>query len=114
MKKTLIVIDMQNDFVTGSLGSKEAQAIVPNVVKKIKYCPLDTDLIFTRDTHFSNYVSSLEGKMLPVIHCQIGTEGWAIIPELKEYADKATRIFDKFTFGYKDWDKCFDEYEDVS
>lgn len=113
MKRTLIVIDMQNDFVTGTLGSSEAQAIVPNVVKKIKYCPLDTTLIFTRDTHFENYVSSLEGKMLPVIHCQNGTKGWEIIPELSEYAAKANRIIDKYTFGYKDWDKHFAGAEEL-
>lgn len=113
MRKILIVIDMQNDFVTGSLGSKEAQAIVPNVVNKIKCCPLDTTLIFTRDTHFENYLSSLEGTMLPVIHCQYETEGWEIIPELSEYVSKSKYVFDKCTFGYEDWNRYFAGAESV-
>lgn len=113
MKKVLIIVDMQNDFVTGTLGSAEAQAIVPNVVKKLKHTSLSTEVFFTRDTHFPSYVSSLEGKMLPVIHCQINSEGWEIIPELKEYVDKATRIFDKLTFGYEAWSRCFAGCEEI-
>lgn len=113
MRKILIVVDMQNDFVDGALGSAEAQAIVPNVVEKLKFTPLTTEVFFTRDTHFPSYVSSLEGKMLPIIHCQIGSEGWQIIPELQDYANRATRIFDKLTFGYKDWNVCFPANEEI-
>ena len=95
MSRVLIVIDMQNDFVTGSLGSKEAWAIVPNVQAKIKeYADRGDRIIFTRDTHEENYLDTAEGKKLPVIHCIKGTDGWQIIPELEvegcEYIDKPT------------------------
>ena len=68
--KTLIVVDMQNDFIDGSLGTKEAQAIVPNVKKKIQeYKNRGDEIIFTRDTHQSDYLDTPEGKKLPVVHC---------------------------------------------
>lgn len=97
MEKLLIVIDMQNDFVTGNLGTKEAEQIVPAVVSKVKaYKEAGADIIFTRDTHASTYLETQEGKKLPVEHCVKGTCGWEIIDELKPYAEK---IFDKPTFG---------------
>ena len=95
MDKILIVVDMQKDFVTGALGSKEAQAIVPNVVKKVK--EFDGTVLFTRDTHGENYMDTQEGRNLPVVHCIKGTDGWQIIPELQEFAKG--KIFDKPTFG---------------
>lgn len=77
--KTLIVIDMQKDFIDGSLGTKEAQAIVPNVAAKIKeYEKNGDEIIFTRDTHGENYLDTPEGKKLPVKHCIKGTDGWEI------------------------------------
>ncbi len=82
MKKLLIVVDMQNDFISGSLGSKEAQAIVPNVVKKIS--EWDGDIISTLDTHGANYLETREGKYLPVEHCIEGTEGHHINKEVFE------------------------------
>lgn len=97
MKKLLIVVDMQNDFVTGSLGTKEAQSIVPAVVEKIqKYKNNGDEIIFTRDTHSKMYLQTQEGKKLPVEHCIKHTRGWEIIEELKPYV---TNIFDKPTFG---------------
>lgn len=73
MSKTLIVVDMQNDFIDGSLGTKEAQAIVSNVAKKIKeYKDRGDKIIFTRDTHDTNYLNTPEGKKLPVEHCIYG------------------------------------------
>ena len=97
MKKALIVVDMQNDFVDGSLGTKEAQEIVEAVEKKVKAArEMGTELLFTRDTHGEDYLQTKEGKSLPVIHCVKETEGWEIIDCLKPYAD---RIFDKETFG---------------
>jgi len=99
MKKVLIVVDMQNDFVTGCLGSKEAQAIVPEMVKFVE--SFDGTVIFTKDTHGENYMDSQEGKKLPVPHCIKGTEGWEIIPELKAFADKAA-VYEKPTFGSKE------------
>ena len=103
MKKVLIVIDMQNDFVTGSLGSEMAQAIVPNILEKLKKAKEERSIIlFTRDTHEVNYLETLEGKNLPVEHCIRGTEGWEIIPEFKEYTfvtSRSTNMVNKPTFG---------------
>ena len=76
MRKLLVVVDMQNDFIDGSFGTKEAQAIVPNVIAKIRQ--FDGDVVYTRDTHDENYLSTQEGKNLPVKHCIKGTEGWEI------------------------------------
>lgn len=85
--KLLVVVDMQNDFVSGVLGTKEAAAIVPNVVKKAaEAAEAGDDIIFTQDTHGENYMETQEGRNLPVPHCARGTEGWQIIPELREYA----------------------------
>ena len=97
MKKTLIVIDMQNDFIDGALGTPEAQAIVPNVKKKIEeYKTRGDEIIFTRDTHHNEYLETMEGKKLPVEHCIRQTYGWEIYSELP--TDGAT-ILDKYTFG---------------
>lgn len=76
MKKVLIVVDMQNDFISGPLGSEEAKKIVPNVARKIE--EWDGDVIFTFDTHYENYMKTKEGKLLPVPHCIEGTEGWKL------------------------------------
>lgn len=99
MKELLVVVDIQNDFVTGSLGTKEAQEIVQNARKKIESYEQDNkEIVFTRDTHEENYLMTQEGRNLPVKHCMRGTEGWEIIPELQEYT-KGRRIFDKPSFG---------------
>ena len=92
--KFLIIVDMQVDFITGSLGSKLAEAIVPNVVEKVKN--YDGTVIFTRDTHLSDYLSTQEGSKLPVEHCIKDTAGWEICDELKPYVNK---VIDKITFG---------------
>lgn len=103
MKKTLIVVDMQNDFIDGSLGTKEAVAIVENVKKKIgEYAAAGNEIIFTRDTHQKDYLSTNEGKHLPVEHCIEGTEGWKIAEGL-EVPDAI--YIDKPSFGYLDWAK---------
>lgn len=81
--KVLIVVDMQKDFVDGSLGTKEAQAIVPLVAETIEQMAApDTAVIFTKDTHPDNYMSTLEGKNLPVPHCIKGTAGHSIVDEV--------------------------------
>lgn len=101
MKKVLLVIDMQNDFISGALGTKEAQAIVPAVVRKIE--EFDGDVIFTRDTHFDNYLETQEGKKLPVPHCVKGTPGWELHPELEKLRlQKNAPVFDKLAFGCKE------------
>lgn len=98
MSKMLLVIDMQNDFVSGALGTEEAKAIVPKVIEKIKN--YKGQILYTRDTHGEDYLETQEGKNLPVVHCVYGTEGWELIDEINEIA-KANNslIFDKPTFG---------------
>lgn len=110
MKKTLIVIDMQNDFIDGSLGTAEAQAIVENVKIKInEYIKRGDEVIFTRDTHGEDYLQTPEGKKLPVEHCIKGTHGWQIADGLM--VDGA-KIIDKPTFGYTGWNNMkLDEVE---
>lgn len=100
MERFLIVIDMQKDFIDGSLGSDMAQAIVPAVIEKIgRYEP---DHIYaTRDTHGENYLDTLEGKKLPVVHCIKGTEGWQIDPAVQAAMPQA-KIIDKPTFGSRE------------
>lgn len=93
--KILVVVDMQNDFINGALGTPEAVAIVPYVKKVIQN--FDGKIFFTRDTHFANYLNTQEGKNLPVPHCVKGTPGWEIHPELD--ALRATEPIDKLTFG---------------
>ena len=93
--KILIVVDMQNDFIDGALGTPEALAIVPYVKKLIE--EFDGKVYFTRDTHFENYGETQEGKNLPVPHCIKDTDGWQIRPELD--ALRKTDSIDKITFG---------------
>lgn len=97
MEKILIIVDMQKDFVDGSLGTKEAQAIVPEVKKKIEN--FDGDIIFTKDTHGGDYMSTQEGQNLPVSHCIKETAGHEIIEELQPYIKKSLAVFEKETFG---------------
>ena len=115
--KTLIVIDMQKDFIDGSLGTKEAVGIVDNVKKKIEeYLKNGDEVIFTRDTHQENYMDTNEGRHLPVIHCIEETEGWEIRPELIDAVKKSgsgnVTIINKPSFGYTGWgDFEFEEIE---
>ncbi len=108
--KTLLVIDMQNDFITGALGTAEAQAITAAAKAKIAaYRAVGDRIIYTRDTHTADYLNTSEGKKLPVIHCVKGTYGWEIADGL--YAE-GCEIIDKPTFGYLGWSSlCFDEIE---
>ncbi|MCR5608728.1 MAG: cysteine hydrolase [Lachnospiraceae bacterium] len=98
MKKILVVVDMQKDFVDGALGSEEAVKIVDNVVEKIK--GFEGEIIATYDTHFDNYMDTAEGKKLPVPHCIKGTEGWELDKKVQEALDgKGYRRVEKTTFG---------------
>jgi nicotinamidase-related amidase len=97
MRRILVVIDMQNDFIDGSLGTPEAQAIVPAVAAKIGTYSRE-DVYATKDTHPENYLETQEGRKLPVLHCVRETEGWNIRPEIAELLDPA-RVFEKPTFG---------------
>lgn len=95
MQKILIVVDMQNDFIDGALGTPEAVAIVPKAAEKIRN--FNGRVIFTRDTHGPEYLETREGKSLPVAHCIRGTEGWEICPELSKLCKEEP--VDKVTFG---------------
>ena len=97
--KILVVVDMQNDFIDGALGTPEAEAIVPYVKELVK--DFDGKVFFTRDTHFENYMQTQEGKKLPVPHCIKDTQGWQIRAELDEL--RKTEAIDKLTFGSKEF-----------
>ena len=107
--KLLIVVDMQNDFIDGALGTPEALAIVPHVKERIE--SFDGKVIFTRDTHLENYMDTQEGKNLPVPHCIKNTDGWQIRAELD--ALRTTDALDKVTFGSKDLVRLIGEEKDV-
>ena len=96
----LVVVDMQNDFIDGSLGTEEAQRIVPEVVKKIQ--TFDGTVFATRDTHEENYLETAEGKKLPVRHCIRGTKGWQIRQE----------IADLLTFGSRELVKKLEQIQE--
>ena len=108
MQNILLVIDMQNDFIDGALGTPEAVAIVPKVREKIR--SFDGTVLFTRDTHGENYMETQEGKTLPVPHCIRGTEGWQIRPELEEL--RVTEPIDKGTFGSDELGKILRDLND--
>ena len=97
--KALVVVDMQNDFITGSLGTEEAQKIVSAVAKRISAAATEGwEIVFTMDTHHADYLSTQEGKNLPVVHCVKGTDGFALAPEV-EALSAGCRRFEKNTFG---------------
>ena len=104
MKKALIIVDMQNDFIDGSLGTPEAKLIVPHVINKIKNNQNETAMIiFTKDTHSDGYLNTQEGKHLPIVHCIENTEGWEISRDLQKAIDlSGYRIFEKNTFGSRE------------
>lgn len=110
MNKILVVVDMQNDFLTGSLANESAVKVIPNIKREIesgKY----THIIFTRDTHDQNYLETQEGKRLPFVHCVKDTWGWEVCDELLN-ANMGTidpMFLNKPTFGYKYWTEYFDE-----
>ena len=117
MKKALIAIDLQKDFISEVLGTSEAAAIIPKVIGKIKYYQdNDLDVIFTFDTHADNYLNTQEGSKLPVAHCIKGTPGWELCDQIKANVDFSRCVkFEKNTFGSIDLGKyIFDnQYDEV-
>lgn len=113
MSKLLIVVDMQNDFIIGSLANKSAQDIIPPMSEYIER--FDGDVCFTYDTHKRNYLNTTEGKYLPIEHCIDGTNGWYVDGKLTQASyGKHTMSIEKPTFGYKDWDKeGLDKYDEI-
>ena len=99
--KVLVIVDMQNDFITGALANTEGQKIIPTMVDYIKN--FDGNIIATLDTHYDNYLETMEGKKLPVPHCIKETEGWKLVPEVADaIKGKAVMMFKKETFGSTD------------
>lgn len=98
MKKILVVVDIQNDFVDGALGTREAVAIIDNAVQKIKN--FDGDIFVTLDTHYENYMQTLEGQKLPVPHCIKNTNGWLLNPKIADaLKNRNYKTVEKLTFG---------------
>ena len=98
--KYLVVVDMQNDFITGSLGTAEAEKIVPAVCEKIsRYKAENCGIFMTLDTHFKDYLETPEGKKLPVEHCIKGTEGWQPAAQVAEALGGCETVYEKNTFG---------------
>lgn len=106
--KILVVVDMQNDFIDGALGTKEAEAIVPKVTAKIK--GFEGRILATRDTHEENYLETQEGRKLPVKHCIRGTEGWEIHPEIQELIQETP--VDKAVFGSLELGNLLRKYDE--
>ena len=114
MNKVIVVVDMQNDFVDGSLGTKEAQDMLPRLVRKLDAEKGQADFIFTMDTHAENYLETQEGKKLPVKHCIKPQKGWEIVPALQPFKAMARTIVEKPTFGstvLPEYVKAYDEIE---
>jgi nicotinamidase-related amidase len=108
MQKLLIVVDMQNDFVSGSLGSAEAKAAATNAARRIE--AFSGEIFITKDTHSEEYLSTQEGGKLPVIHCVAGTPGHELCPELAGIGKLAdARVFEKGAFGSVDLAKAVAE-----
>lgn len=99
MAKIMVIVDCQKDFIDGSLGTAEAQTMIPRLVEKIKAESEDTMFIFTADTHDKNYLTSAEGKQLPVEHCIKGTPGWEIDSRLTALFSNSPFVIEKPTFG---------------
>ena len=113
--KALIVVDVQNDFVDGALGTKEAVEMLPRLIEKLEKISAEgkTDIIFTQDTHGENYLETQEGKLLPVVHCVKKTHGWEIVPELQEFVEKAREVIEKKSFGSTRLPSLLKPYEEV-
>lgn len=115
MKKALVVIDMQKDFIDGALGSPQAQAIVPKVVDKVKtYASKGEKIILTMDTHKEDYMETQEGEFLPVPHCLYGTDGWNITEALRNLFDISQfTTFCKETFGSIELAQALKGYDEI-
>ncbi len=115
MRKAIVVVDMQNDFVDGSLGTAEAQAMLPHLVQKLTQAreTKSADVVFTMDTHPVNYMQTAEGRKLPVEHCIKGTKGWEIVPQLQMFKEMAHAIVEKPTFGSVKLPQVVADYDEI-
>lgn len=114
MRKFFVIVDCQNDFVTGSLANPAAQSALPKIKEAAEKALADgAELIFTLDTHFEDYLQTGEGKHLPVKHCIEGTDGWRIVDELQDLANKAI-IIPKHHFGSNLWEEYIQPGDEVT
>ena len=114
MRKAIVVVDMQNDFVDGALGTQEAQAMLPRLVEKLKAeQTAGTVLVFTMDTHGADYLETQEGKKLPVEHCIRGTAGWQIVDALQPFLREAAAVIEKPTFGATALPAALADYDEI-
>ena len=114
MRKFFVVVDAQEDFVRGSLANPAAQAALPKIEEAAEKALKDgAELIFTLDTHFEDYLQTGEGKHLPIKHCIEGTDGWRIVDELQDLANKAI-IIPKHHFGSNLWEEYIQPGDEVT
>lgn len=114
MKKALVVVDMQKDFIDGALGTKEAQEMLPRMEAKLAAArAAGTALVFTMDTHGADYLQTQEGKNLPVPHCIRGTDGWKIADVLQPFVEEAAAVIEKPAFGSTDLPAALDGYDEI-
>ena len=114
MRKAIVVIDMQNDFIDGALGTREAQEMLPRMVEKLTNARAEgTALIFTMDTHGADYLDTQEGKRLPVEHCIRDTAGWEIAPALHPFVREAAAVIEKPTFGATTLPAALADYDEI-
>ncbi len=115
MDKAIIVIDMQNDFVYGELGTDQAREMLPRLVDKLEKVVKEksADLIFTQDTHKEDYLTTQEGRNLPVVHCIKNSEGWELISDMKRFTPFAKAVIEKKTFGSTRLPSLIKPYKEV-
>ena len=114
MQKAIVVVDMQNDFIDGALGTPEAQEMLPRMVEKLTAArAAGTALIFTMDTHGADYLATQEGKRLPVEHCIRGTAGWEIASALQPFVRAAAAVIEKPAFGAPDLPAALADYDEI-
>jgi len=112
MSKLLVVVDVQNDFVTGSLGSEQAQAVLPNIIKKVKanHAEISNVTIFTQDDHDKGYLETDEGRALPIPHCIYGTPGQRLVHELDCMTEDIYAVVHKSRFAFNSWKQWLPPY----
>ena len=114
MRKALVVVDMQNDFIDGALGTTEAQEMLPRLVEKVTAeQAAGTVLVFTMDTHGADYLQTQEGQKLPVEHCIRGTAGWQIADALQPFVREAAAVIEKPTFGATALPAALADYDEI-
>lgn len=114
MKKAIVVVDMQKDFIDGALGTKEAQAMLPHMEAKLSAAQAaGTKLVFTMDTHGEDYLATQEGRRLPVPHCIRGTEGWEIAASLQPFVRAAAAVVEKPAFGSTELPALLEDCDEI-